>query len=87
MGKIRRDLNNIKYIPYDNSFTLKDYCENYNSTLNDMIYEIQFENENIQIIFLERHLPHIIGLHYYKDKNSENRLLRKGHNLFWARWF
>ena len=45
MGKIRRDLNNIKYIPYDNSFTLKDYCENYNSTLNDMIYEIQFENE------------------------------------------
>lgn len=82
MGKIRRDLNNIKYIPYDNSFTLKDYCENYNSTLNDMIYEIQFENENIQIIFLERHLPHIIGLHYYKDKNSENRLLRKGHNLF-----
>lgn len=41
--KIKRELNNIKYIPYDNSFTLKVYYENYVSTLNKIIYEIQTE--------------------------------------------
>lgn len=78
---IKRDLNQIKYIPYDNSFSLMDYTLNFNKTLHEKIFEIECETETINLIFLERHLPHIIGLHHFIDKNSDNILLRKKHNL------
>lgn len=81
MVQITRELNNIKYIPYNEQFTLEDYCNNYIDTLNEMVYEIQTNSQNIDIVFLERHLPHIIGLHYYQDKNANNKLLTKHHNL------
>lgn len=78
---MKRDLNQIKYIPYDNSFTLADYAENYTKTLNEKVFEIQCEREVINLIFLERHLPHIMGIHHFIDKKSKNKLLRKTHNL------
>ena len=77
----KRNLNNIRYIPYDNTFTLKDYCENYRTTLNEMVYEIQLNDEKIEVVFLERHFPHLIGLHHFIDKNSKNKLMKKRHNL------
>ena len=77
----KRDLNQIKYIPYDNSFSLIDYSENYTKTLHEKVFEIQCDTEVINLIFLERHLPHIMGLHHFADKKSKNKLLRKDHNL------
>lgn len=81
MKNSKRDLNNIKYIPYDNRFTLRDYCENYISTLDKMVYEIQLDDRIIEIVFLERHFPHLIGLQHFIDKNSRNKLMKKKHNL------
>jgi hypothetical protein len=78
---IKRDLNQIKYVPYNDNFTLKDYAENYSKTLHEKVFEIQCDNETINLVFLERHLPHIIGLHHFVDKNSNKDLLRKMHNL------
>lgn len=77
----KRDLNQIKYVPYDNSFSLIDYAKNYTKTLHEKIFEIQCDTEVINLIFLERHLPHIMGLHHFIDKKSKNSLLRKTHNL------
>ena len=82
MKKIKRDLNDIKTIPYNDTFSLKDFCENYAKTLDEKIYDIQTcDDQSIQIVFLERHLPHIIGLHHYQDKKHPNKLLRGIHNL------
>ena len=79
--KNNRILNNIKYIPYDNSFSLIDFAENYVHTLDEKVFELQTVEGNIEIVFLKRHLPHIIGLHYFVDRKSKNQLLIKKYNL------
>lgn len=76
-----QNLNTIKYIPNENKYTLMDYAINYSKTLHEYIYELETDHGKIEIIFLERHLPHIIGLHHFSDKKSPNILLRNPHNL------
>lgn len=47
----KRDLNQIKYISYDNSFSLIDYSKNYTKTLHEKVFEIQRNTEVINLIF------------------------------------
>ena len=47
--KNNRILNNIKYIPYDNSFSLIDFAENYVHTLDEKVFELQTVGGNIEI--------------------------------------
>ena len=49
--KNNRILNNIKYIPYDNSFSLIDFAENYVHTLDEKVFELQTVEGNIEIVF------------------------------------
>lgn len=82
MKKYKRNLNNIKSIPYNDTFSLKEFVENYTNIMNESLYELHtIDSQLIQIVFLERHLPHIIGLHHFIDRNAKNPLLRKIHNL------
>ena len=77
--KNNRILNNIKYIPYDNSFSLIDFAENYVHTLDEKVFELQTVEGNIEIVFLKRHLPHIIGLHYFVDRDRKSTRLNSSH--------
>lgn len=52
--KNNRILNNIKYIPYDNSFSLIDFAKNYVHTLDEKVFELQTVEGNIEIVFFKK---------------------------------
>lgn len=60
---------------------LYEYMRYFNDTLNDTLITICTDQEEIDIIFLQRHIPHLMGLHHFLDKKSKNHLMRYKNQL------
>ena len=55
---------------------MKDYADYFDNVLNETEFVIRTEHGEFSIILLERHVPHLIGLHHFKDMNSKTILKR-----------
>lgn len=73
-------LSNANKILYNN-IDLYYYAKFYETYFNDTFFRVYFDNSSIDIICLERHFPHLIGLHHFRDINSKCKLMRKPKEL------
>lgn len=76
MHELVEKLNKSERILY-NGIDLYSYAMHYKMFLSGTYFRIYFEsNDYIDILCLERHFPHLIGLHHFLDKESANKKMR-----------
>lgn len=76
MHDLVEKLNETETILY-NGIDLYSYAMHYKTFLDGTYFRIYFENNGyIDILCLERHFPHLIGLHHFLDKKSKNKKMR-----------
>lgn len=61
--------------------SLVEYMTYFEENLKDTCFDIVTESEEFSVIFLERHIPHLLGLRYFKDKNSPNVKMQQKRQL------
>lgn len=76
MDDIVEKLDKAETIIYDD-IDLYSYAKHYEIFLSGTYFRVRFENNDyIDILCLERHFPHFIGLHHFLDKKSKNKKMR-----------
>lgn len=69
------NLQSAHKIIFNNRPPLSFYMHDFINILDETVLSIETTEENFDLLFLKRHIPHLMGLHYFQDKKSKNKLL------------